>query len=69
MLSNVAGGLLAGIALIAIAITISAAWERRAEGRRRTRRKFNLGDNDEGSQAHAFLSAENGQGGFEGDGH
>lgn len=68
-MSDIAVGLLAGVAVIVLAITMAAAWSRFAEARRRGRRMLNLGDNDEGTEANAFLGGDGGHGGFDGAGH
>ncbi|MCX5514494.1 hypothetical protein C3941_15575 [Kaistia algarum] len=67
-MSDIAVGLLAGVAVIVLAISMATAWSRFAEARR-ARRMLNLGDNDEGTEAHAFLGGDGGHGGFDGDGH
>jgi len=66
---NIAVGLLAGVAVVVLAITMATAWSRFAEARRRGRRMLNLGDNDEGTEAHAFLGGDSGHGGSDGAGH
>ena len=66
---DILAGLLAGVALVILAIAVAAAWDRHAEARRRRRRMLRLGDDDEGSEARAFLGGDSGHGGFDGGGH
>ena len=68
-MSDIAVGLLAGVAVVVLAIAMAGVWRRFAEARRRGRRMLNPGDNDEGTEAHAFLGGDSGHGGFDAAGH